>query len=548
MQIKTIYFLFILFIPLSINAQIATSNVKASEEQIPVNTSKERYWWNLLHYKIAITPDFSKKFISGTNKVTFTALQTGNTIQIDLKDPMRITSITWKDLRLPYTKEKDAYFITFPRTVRKGEIQAILIGFEGRPAAAIKPPFDNGWIWTKDEKGRPWMSIACEGSGASIWLPCKEVLYDEPDNGVDFGITVPDTLTAVANGKLRKKEVNKNGTTTYNWKVVNPINNYNIVPYIGKYTSWHSGYKGLEGKLNCNFWVLDYNLVKAKKHFLQTDTMLRAFEYWMGPYPFYKDGYKLVEAPMPGMEHQSGIAYGNGFRNGYGGKDNISGTGWGLKWDFILVHESAHEWFGNSLTSSSHRDTWIHEGFAKYLESLYTAYVWGSEAGNDYSLGTWKRIKNDRPILGTNTSDKYYKSAAMLHTIRQILGDEAFRGWLTRLNQKFYHQTVNTEQILEFLNQDTKKDFTSVFTQYLKTTQVPVLEYNFMDSELHFRWINCVEGFNMPLNIAVDGKTFQLIYPTTEWQKLFTSKGDAKSFLIDKNYYIKATERQSTND
>lgn len=533
---------------MSIHAQTGASKVNNNKKQIPVNTSKERYWWNLLHYTIAITPDLSKKFISGTNNVTFAALQTGNTIQIDLQDPMRITSITWKNLRLPYTRKKDAYFITFPRTVKKGENHDVLIKFEGYPKTAINPPFDNGWIWTKDEKGRPWISIACEGSGASIWLPCKEVLYDEPDNGVDFNITVPDTLTAVANGRLRSKVVNKGGTTTYNWKVVNPINNYNIVPYIGKYTSWHSEYQGLEGNLDCNFWVLDYNLTKAKKHFLQTDTMLRAFEYWMGPYPFYKDGYKLVEAPMPGMEHQSGIAYGNGFQNGYGGKDNISGTGWGLKWDFILVHESSHEWFGNSLTSSSHYDTWLHEGFAKYLESLYTAYVWGNEAGNEYSLGTWKRIKNDRPILGTSTSDRYYKGAAMLHTIRQLLGDTVFRGWLRGLNQTFSHQAVTTKQILEFLNQYTKKDFTSVFTQYLKTTQVPVWEYRFQHGELHFRWTNCIDDFDMPLNIAVDGKTFQLIYPTTQWQQKSAFKGDAKSLLVDKNYYIQATGLQSTND
>jgi aminopeptidase N len=547
MQIKLFYFFFILFIPLSIQAQIAASSVKIGNEQVPINKS-ERAWWNLLHYTIAITPDYNKKFISGTNRVTFNALQAGNTIQVDLKDPMRIIAVTWKNLQLPYTKQNDAYIITFPRALKKGETHAILIQFEGCPTEAVKPPFDNGWIWSKDQKGRPWMSIACQGAGASIWLPCKQVLYDEPDHGVDFIITVPDTLNAVANGRMLKKVDNKNGTTTYHWKVVSPINDYNIVPYIGKYKSWHREYQGLKGKLDCDFWVLDYNLAKAKRHLLQTDTMLNAFEYWMGPYPFYRDSYKVVEAPMPGMEHQSGIAYGNRFQNGYLGKDNISGTGWGLKWDFILVHESGHEWFGNSLTSSAHYDTWIHEGFTKYLESLYTAYVWGKDAGNEYSLGTWKGIKNDRPILGTNTSDKYYKGAAMLHTIRQILGDAVFRGWLKRLNQTFYHQTVNTEQILELLNEYTKMDFTRVFIQYLKTTQVPVWEYSFQDSKLRFRWTNCTDGFDMPLNISVDGKTFQLIHPTTQWQILSVSKDDAKRLVVDKNYYIKATEVQSTQN
>lgn len=546
MQMKI--FGFFLFISISIHAQTFTSIVNNDKEWVPINISKERYWWNLLHYKIAVTPDFSNKFISGTNKITFIAIETGKTMQLDLKDPMLIKRIVWKGLTLPSTKEKNVYFVTFPRPVNKGETHAITIEFEGHPAEAVKPPFDNGWIWAKDEKGRPWISIACEGSGASIWLPCKEVLYDKPDNGVDFSITVPDTLTAVANGRLQNKVVNKNATTTYNWKVASPINNYNIVPYIGKYTSWHSEYNGLKGNLDCNFWVLDYNLTKAKKHLLQTDTVLRAFEYWMGPFPFYKDGYKLVEAPMPGMEHQSAIAYGNGFQNGYQGKDNISGTGWGLKWDFILVHESSHEWFGNSITSSSYHDTWIHEGFAKYLESIYTAYVFGKEAGNEYSLGTWERIKNDRPILGTSTSDRYYKGAAMLHTIRQILGDVVFRGWLKALNQRFSHQTVNTEQILTLLNQYTKKDFTKVFSQYLKTTQVPVWEYSFHQDKLHFRWTNCTEGFDMPLSISVDGKTFKLIYPTTQWQILSTPKADSKKLVVNKNFYIKATERQRTDD
>jgi len=546
MQIKI--FVLLLFISISIRAQTITSTKNTNKEQIPVNTSKERYWWNLFHYTIEITPDFNKKFISGTNKIAFIAIQAGNIMQLDLKDPMLIKRITWKDMALNYTKQKDAYLITFPRTLNKGETHSITIEFEGHPAEALNPPFDNGWIWAKDEKGRPWISIACEGSGASIWLPCKDVLYDEPDHGVDFSITVPDTLSAVANGRLQNKVVNKNATITYSWKVTSPINNYNIVPYVGKYTSWQSAYKGLEGKLDCSFWVLDYNLTKAKKHLSQTDTMLRAFEYWMGPYPFYKDGYKLVEAPMPGMEHQSAIAYGNGFQNGYKGKDNISGTGWGLKWDFILIHESSHEWFGNSITSSSYYDTWIHEGFAKYLESIYTSYVFGNEAGNEYLLGTHKLIKNDRPILGNSTSDRYYKGAAMLHTIRQILGDVVFRGWLNGLNRRFSHQTVNTEQILAFLNQYTKKDFTKVFSQYLKTTQVPLLEYSFHQGKLHFRWTNCIDGFDMPLNIAVDGKNFKLIYPTTQWQIVSTSNADSKSFVIDKNYYIKAKERQLSDD
>ena len=242
------------------------------------------------------------------------------------------------------------------------------------------------------------------------------------------------------------------------------------------------------------------------------------------------------------MEHQSAVAYGNGFENGYSGKD-ISRTGWGLKWDFMLVHESGHEWFGNSVTTSNYDDTWIHEGFTKYLETLYTSFISGREAGNDYAIGTWKRIKNDMPIIGTGTSDKYYKGSAMLHMIRQIIGDTTFRGWLRGLSHEFYHQTVNTKQILSFLNLYTKKDFTKIFQQYLTTTQVPVLEYSFKKNVLEYRWSNCVEGFAMPTKVSIDGDKFSLIYPTTQWQKLSVSEAVPERFLIDRNFYITIREK-----
>lgn len=262
------------------SGQKISKKAAISKESIPFNIQKERMWWNLLHYNIAITPDYNKKFIKGTNRLKFAVLRTDRTLQIDLQEPMRITGVDWESKTLAIEKkQKEAYLITFPRELKAGEIQTITIRFEGLPQAALNPPFDNGWIWAKDEKGRPWISVACEGSGASIWLPCKDVLYDEPDNGISFSITVPDTLTAVANGRLQKKSVDKNGTTTYSWKVVSPINNYNIIPYVGKYANWHENYAGAKGNLDCDFWVLDYSLDKARRHLKQTDTMLQAFEY-----------------------------------------------------------------------------------------------------------------------------------------------------------------------------------------------------------------------------------------------------------------------------
>lgn len=540
-QAKRFFFILVLS---SFAFQVASQDAIQNGETAPFNIIPAHRWWNLLYYTIKITPDLTTKSIAGTNSIEFSAVQTGKEMQLSLKEPMTIKSIRWRHTFLKFKKAEDAYLITFPENITKGDKETITVAFEGKPQVALNPPFDNGWIWTTDQKGRPWISVACEGSGAGIWLPCKEVLYDEPDNGISFSITVPDSLTAVANGRLQRKKVNKNGTITFTWRVVSPINNYNIIPYIGKYTGWHENYAGLKGNLDCDFWVLDYSLNKAKSHLKQTDTMLHAFEYWMGPYPFYEDSYKLVEAPMPGMEHQSAVAYGNGFQNGYLGKDFISKTGWGLKWDFILVHESGHEWFGNSITCSGDGDSWIHEGFTKYLETLYTTFVFGNEAGNDYALGTWKRIKNDEPILGTNTSDKYYKASAMLHTIRQIVGDSVFHGWLKGLNETFYHRTVNTEQVLGFLNHYTKKDFSKVFAQYLQTTQVPVLEYFFRPGELHYRWSNCVTGFAMPLNISLDNKAFHLINPTTQWKILTTHDTNPANLSVDKNFYVQTKKQE----
>jgi len=534
-----------LFLSIFVYGQTLSTKKQGNKETAPGSIRQEQKWWNLLYYKIDITPDYGRKYITGTNSISFSALQSDTILQIDLQDPMRITSVRWKDNSLVFKHSKeDTYLIIFPTVIKAGEKQTISIHFEGEPKESLKPPYDNGWIWAKDLNGRPWISVACEGSGASIWLPCKDVLYDEPDNGVSFSITVPDTLTAVANGRLKKILTSKQRTTTYTWKVVNPINNYNIIPYIGKYVSWHENYAGLKGKLDCDYWVLDYNLTKAKSHFKQTDTMLRAFEYWAGPYPFYEDSYKLVEAPMSGMEHQSALAYGNGFQNGLSGKDIISGSGWGLKWDFVLVHESGHEWFGNSITASTYGDSWIHEGFTKYLETLYTSYVFGIEAGNDYVVGTWKRIKNDVPVLGTNTSDQYYKGSAMLHMIRQIIGDTLFKEVLTGLSKEFYHQTVNTNKILNFFNHYTKKDFTKIFDQYLKTIQIPTLNYSFQDSIFQYRWENCIKDFSMPVRITFDGKNYQYIFPSTQWQTFKVSTTSSKGFHVDRNFYITVSENK----
>ena len=515
----------------------SSPDAQTIKENIPPGTLQERSWWNLLHYEIDITPNSNNKSIKGSNTITLRALRPGNTIRIDLVNTMKISSVKWENVELNADSVANGWLIHFPRTLNADETAKIVIQFEGQPTEAVKPPFgQGGWIWTKDKLGRPWYSLACEGSGAMVWLPCKNTLYDEPDNGISFSITVPDTLVAVANGRL-VKTTRAGQVITYVWKLISPINGYNICPSVGKYVGWHEDYKGAKGPLDCDYWVLDYNQPKAKKHFKAVGSLLACFEKWLGPYPFYEDSYKVIESPMAGMEHQSGIAYGNGFQDGYSGK-NISGTPWSDRWDFILVHESGHEWFGNSLTSASYIDGWIHEGFTKYLEVIYTDEWFGTRAGNEYAAGIAKRIKNDAPVLGGNTSDQYYKSSAMLHIIRQITGDTIFRKMLHNLQREFYHSTINTAQVLNSMNKTSGKNFSLLFRQYLETTQVPVLEYKFEGAGLKYRWSNCIAAFDMPVRIAVNNGTPFLINPSTNWKTLTVKNATAHTLTADPAFYI----------
>jgi aminopeptidase N len=501
-----------------------------------------RSWWDVLHYTIEVKPDFEKKYIVGSNEIEFKVLSAGQKMQIDLQEPLNIADILWKGKSLPFHREGNAFFVDFPNSLNPGNQEIILIHYQGNPRVAVNPPWDGGWIFKQDKLGRPWMSVACQGLGASVWYPCKDHQSDEPDQGAILRVTVPDTLVAVGNGRLKAKKSNGDGTTTFEWAVVNPINNYNIVPYIGKYVGWTEEYPGEKGNLDCSFWVLDYNLSKAQAQFKQVDSMLHCFEYWMGPYPFYEDGYKLVEAPHLGMEHQSAVGYGNRFANGYLGRD-LSGSGWGLKWDFIIVHESGHEWFGNNITSNDLADMWIHEGFTNYSETLFTTCAFGVEAGDDYCIGTRKNIRNDRPIIasyGVNaegSGDMYYKGGNMLHMIRNIINDDGkFRQIWRGLNKDFYHQTVTTKQIEDYISQHAGIDFSKVFDQYLRTTQIPVLEFRTTQEGVSFRWTNCVTGFNMPLKVNL-GKAMW-INPSTEWQTQKIPGYDGNTFIVDRNFYI----------
>jgi aminopeptidase N len=392
------------------------------------------------------------------------------------------------------------------------------------------------------------MTVTCQGLGASIWYPCKDHQSDEPDDGASLTMIVPDTLVAVSNGRLQSHKDNKNGTATYTWAVVNPINNYDIIPYIGKYENFTEVYNGEKGKLDLNYWVLDYNLPRAKNYLPdQAHKMLKAFEYWFGPYPFYEDGYKLIDVPHTGMEHQSGIAYGNHYAFGYRGRDD-SHTGYGLKSDFIIVHESAHEWYGNNITSKDLADMWIHESFANYAETLYVDYYWGADAGNSYNFGVRKGISNTTTIIppynvnSKGSGDMYPKGGNMLQMIRHSIGnDSLFRIIMRGLNKTFYHQTVTAREIEDYISQCAGFNYSKIFEQYLLNTQIPILEYTFKNNKIYYRWDSCIKGFNLPLSLKNKQQQQIKIFPTGEWQYLpLTSENETliDPYYINTMYYV----------
>jgi aminopeptidase N len=470
-------------------------------------------------------------------------------MQIDLQKPLEIDSIIQDHKSLSYVREGNVFHVQVSKRDPRMFVEQILskrtltVYYHGNPQIAVHPPWGGGFVFSKDSLGRPWISVACEGTGASVWYPCKDYLGDEPDSGASLTITVPDSLIAVANGRLIKKTRPAKGLISWTWAVVNPINNYEIIPYIGKYVNFSKTFYGQKGNLDCSYWVLDYDLKKAKKHFTVVDSMLSCFEYWFGPYPFYEDGYKLVQAPYLGMEHQSAIAYGNHFREGYDGRD-LSKTGWGLKWDYIVVHESGHEWFGNNITCKDMADEWIHESFTDYSETLYTGNYFGKDAGDTYCIGLRKNIENKNPIIqyyGVNRepegTDQYYKGANMIHTIRQVIhNDELFRKIMRGLNQNFYHQTVTAADIEQYINKVSGIDFTPVFNQYLRSTLIPVLEYRMEDKNLLYRWANCNPDFNMPVRVDVNGERW--LKPTTEWKKERLPNQPNPALIVDKNFYV----------
>lgn len=499
-----------------------------------------RNFWDVKKYDLSVEPDFTTKTLRGANTITFEITKdvVNPVFQIDLQQPMQYKIVASDEKLCSTERSGDFIFIKTNRDYKKGERHQFTIQYSGAPKIAKKAPWDGGWVFAEDEKGRPFMSVAQEGIGTSVWLPVKDLWSDEPEEGMTMKIITPEGLKGVGNGKLLSTS-SEGGKNVFTWQVKNRINAYSIVPTVASFVNFKDTFDGEKGTLDLDYWVLDYNLEKAQKHFAQVKPMLSALEYWFGPYPFYEDSYKLVETPYLGMEHQSNVAYGNGYQNGYLGRD-LSGTGVGLKWDFIIIHESGHEWFANNITAKDKADMWIHESFTNYSETLFVEKYLDKPSGDLYVQGIRGNIANDKPIIGqygvwkTGSGDMYYKGANMLHTIRQVIGDdEKFRDILRGMNKDFYHQTVTSQQVENYIIKKSGIDFSTVFDQYLRTVNVPTLEYQQHGNILKFRYTDTVENFNLPVKIDAGA---QIIRPTEKWQTVKRSTKTPVQF--DPNYYI----------
>jgi hypothetical protein len=505
-----------------------------------------RAWWDVTYSDLNVRVSPENQSLSGWNAITYRVVAAGDEMQIDLQPPMVLDSLIFEGRHLTLHRDGNTYFGSHLDMQYPGEEHKVWAYFSGSPVVAVRPPWDGGYQWVTDAAGMPWVATSNQGLGASVWWPNKDLQTEEPDSQ-RIVVTVPDPMIDVSNGRLRSARKNNDGTTSYEWFVAHPINNYSISVNAGSYAHWSEDFDGELGTLTLDYFPLAENLDRAREQWTQVRSTMQCFEHWFGPYPWYEDGYKLVEVPYLGMEHQRAVTYGNGYQNGYRGTD-LSGTGWGLEWDFIVVHETAHEWWGNNITASDIAENWVHESFANYSENLYTECLTGSkDAGAEYVIGTRSRIANDRPIVGVmgvsddGGGDKYYKGGNLLHTIRQLVDDdEKWRGVLRGLNEEFWHQIVPGARIEEYMSRASGIELEPVFEQYLRTTMVPTLEWQIQGSTLAYRWTDVIYGFDMPVRVTLDGDASTWLYPTEQWQTVETERASADSFEIDVNFYVES--------
>ena len=519
------------------NKSISQEYEFTKQDTLRGSITPERAWWDLTYYHLDIAVDLDNKFIKGSNTIEYKVLEPNKKLQVDLQSPLKITKVEQNGKELTFSSEGSAHFINLIDKQRKGKINSVKVYYEGNPKEAVRAPWDGGLSWTRDSNGKHFAATSCQGIGASIWWPNKDHMYDEVDSML-ISVNVPKGLMNISNGRLKKIEEFED-TNTYHWYVSNPINNYGVNINIGDYVEFSEVYEGEKGKLDMIYYVLRDNIERAKTQFKDAVKMMDAFEYWFGPYPFYEDSFKIVEVPYLGMEHQSSITYGNKYMKGYLGRD-LSRTGWGLKFDYIIIHEAGHEWFANNITYKDIADMWIHESFTTYSENLFLDYHYGKEASSEYVIGTRAGISNSAPMIGPygvnqRGSDIYSKGANVLHTIRQIANsDEKWRRILRGLNKDFYHQTVETKQIENYISDKMGYDLSTFFDQYLRTTNIPVFEYKLNDGLLEYKWTNVVDGFKMPIELFVGDEKIRL-NPTQETKSI-----DLKSekIRLDKNYYV----------
>ncbi len=508
----------------------------------------ERAWWDLKHYDLRIEVFPETKSLKGSNLISFRSVKAGKRMQIDLQPPLKITRVVHDGKALKFERNGNVYLLQFAAPVPAGVDDRIEIFYEGVPTESVRPPWSGGFTWKKDKLGKPFIATTCQGIGASIWWPNKDHGADEPDRGMDIRVTVPEALSAVSNGRLLETQHNEDlKTRTFHWQVLNPINNYGVNVNIANYVTIKAEYEGEFGKLDLEYWVLEQQREKAIAHFKEVPRTLAAFEHWFGKYPFYEDSFKLVVVPYLGMEHQSSVTYGNGFKNGYRQMD-LSRTGVGLKFDFIIIHESAHEWFGNNISMKDAADMWIHESFANYAENLFVEYHFTEKEAQDYVIGCRRMIRNDGPIIGTyevnkeGSGDMYYKGGNMLHTMRHVLGDDKkWREVLRAVNRKFWHKTVTTQEFEAYMSEQAGFDFSLFFDQYLRTAKIPVLKYAGGDKEVSLWWDNVVPGFAVPVVLRINGQEQRVV--VSETPKKISLKAAFKSLVLDRNFYM-TTEKK----
>ena len=519
------------------NKSISQEYKFTKQDTLRGSITPERAWWDLTYYHLDIAVDLDNKFIKGSNTIEYKVLEPNKKLQVDLQSPLRITKVLQNGKELTFSSEGSAHFINLIDKQRKGKINSVKVYYEGNPKEAVNAPWDGGLSWKRDSNGKHFAATSCQGIGASIWWPNKDHMYDEVDSML-ISVNVPKGLKNISNGRLTKIEEFED-TNTYHWYVSNPINNYGVNINIGDYVEFSEVYEGEKGKLDMIYYVLRDNIERAKTQFKDAIKMMDAFEYWFGPYPFYEDSFKIVEVPYLGMEHQSSITYGNKYMKGYLGRD-LSRSGWGLKFDYIIIHEAGHEWFANNITYKDIADMWIHESFTTYSENLFLDYHYGKEASSEYVIGTRAGISNSAPMIGPygvnqRGSDIYSKGANVLHTIRQIANsDEKWRMILRGLNKDFYHQTVETKQIENYISDKMGYDLSTFFEQYLRTTNIPVFEYKLNDGLLEYKWTNVVDGFKMPIEVFVGDEKIRL-NPTQEFKSINIK---SEKISLDKNYYV----------